>query len=623
MSEYMENYSDLINSIDEIAILLDNKGNILTANNSFYQSMQKFYRNFDDLTGENVFDLFPPEISIKRKKIFDKIVKGRKKLTCRERLYNDIPVEVTFKPIFNGFGSVEKVCAFSKEITSDKMESETKPIDYKNFFDEMICGFAYHKIILDKDDKPVDYLFLDINPKFEQLLQRSRDEVVGKTVLELLPETEPYWIETYGDVALTGNPIKYSNYSKEFDKYFEVYAFSPEKYYFAVTFNDVTEAKKTELNLETTISKYRNVFEHAPIGIFRSTPEGRFLEVNQTLAEMLGYDTPDEVLEKIKDIAEDVYVRSEKRAEIVKQNIKGKTVTKHENLYRRKDGSHFIGYLILSTYRDVHGKTLHLEGMVEDITERKKAEEQLLKSKKLAEEASKYKSEFLANMSHELRTPLNSILGFCQIIDDFDLPENEMKGYVKLVYNSGKYLLDYINDVLDLSKIEAGKEEIKKEKFNVHDLLEEIVTLTQPLITSDKVIFDTMVEEKCSTKIYTDYMKLKQILINLVNNAAKFTEEGYIKVNVKKFPIVRYYDEDKTFIHFQISDTGCGIPKEKCKSIFDQYVQVNGSDRKKYKGTGLGLAISKKLVELLGGKIWFDTGVQGTSFHFIVETKPV
>jgi signal transduction histidine kinase len=229
-------------------------------------------------------------------------------------------------------------------------------------------------------------------------------------------------------------------------------------------------------------------------------------------------------------------------------------------------------------------------------------------------ELDKLKSSFLANMSHELRTPLNSILGFTDVmLEGLDGPLTDyMENDLRLVQKNGQHLLHLINDVLDMAKIEAGKMNLHPEIFKVHELLHEVTGITSTL-ASDKNL-SLFIEEVSDqdVEIYADHTRLRQVMINLVNNAIKFTEKGEVCLSTKAIEGGR--------VLVSVKDTGIGIPPEKLDSIFQEFTQVDTSTTRKAGGTGLGLPISRRLVEMHGGRLWAEsTGVEGEGASFYVE----
>ena len=250
-------------------------------------------------------------------------------------------------------------------------------------------------------------------------------------------------------------------------------------------------------------------------------------------------------------------------------------------------------------------------GVIRDITERKKEEEELIIAKEKAEESDKLKSEFLANMSHEIRTPMNSILGFSSLIDK-KLSPKKLEDYMNIIKNSGQLLMTIIDDIIDLSKIQSGAFRIEKEYFDVKNMIimsnEEYNQLLKFKGKEDIKIMIKLNDDNCKT--YSDGKKIKQVLNNLIGNAAKFTNKGSITYGYKK---------TKKEIKFFVKDTGIGISKDNIDKIFERFYQVKNKNQKKQEGTGLGLTICKAIVNLLGGKIWVVSKLgQGSTFYFTV-----
>ena len=247
--------------------------------------------------------------------------------------------------------------------------------------------------------------------------------------------------------------------------------------------------------------------------------------------------------------------------------------------------------------------------------EKEKRAAELIIAKENAEESDKLKTAFLQNMSHEIRTPLNGIIGFSSLLNDDDISKEEIKKFTAIISQSGKRLIEIVNNVLDISKIQTGQIEIKREKILVNTIFSDLFTFFSPIANAKNIILNYNNQNDKFRTIFTDETKLHQILTNLINNAIKFTKTGNIDFG---------YEIKKNFIQLYVKDTGIGLPKELFDRIFDRFIQAEQSMTKNYEGAGLGLAISKGLVELLGGKIWVESEIdKGTTFYFTLPYSQV
>ncbi|MFT3892832.1 MAG: ATP-binding protein [Anaerolineales bacterium] len=250
--------------------------------------------------------------------------------------------------------------------------------------------------------------------------------------------------------------------------------------------------------------------------------------------------------------------------------------------------------------------SIHLEAL--------RLTEELQKRAKELKELDRLKSAFLANMSHELRTPLNSILGFTDVMLeglDGELTEY-MDNDLRLIQKNGQHLLHLINDVLDMAKIESGRMNLHPEKFKVHDLLSEVTSITSTLASEKNIALFIAEDSDSEVEVFADNTRIRQVMINLVNNAIKFTPGGKIALHVARM--------DSARVLVSVKDTGLGIPTDHLEAIFQEFTQVDTSTTRKVGGTGLGLPISRRLVEMHGGRLWAEsTGIEGEGSTFYVE----
>ncbi len=365
----------------------------------------------------------------------------------------------------------------------------------------------------------------------------------------------------------------------------------------ANTFNEMSDdIQKLIVDLRQAEENYRGFFENATEGIFRTTIEGKMVDVNPAFAKLLGYNSPKELLSAISDIGNQLYVNPKRRIELIRELQINGSVQDFEYEVKLPSGeSRFLtNYCRLVTEDDGQ---VYLEGMSTDISERKLKENAEIE-KEAALAANKSKSEFLANMSHEIRTPLNAILGMTEMLSESGLNAEQHK-YVALFKSAGESLLRLINEILDFSKIEAGQMVIHSSSFDLKKLLDNLTSIIKLQTKDSSLEFKITVENNVPQWIIGDELRLKQVLMNLLGNAAKFTDKGSVELQVSASSI----NEHNLEINFRIKDTGIGIDNKKLSAVFESFTQADSSTTRKYGGTGLGLAISKRLVDLMGGRL--------------------
>ncbi|NLS97724.1 MAG: response regulator [Planctomycetaceae bacterium] len=401
---------------------------------------------------------------------------------------------------------------------------------------------------------------------------------------------------------------------------------------------DVTDVKVAEAVLRESESRYRALFESTGDAIMLLGADG-FLECNQATLDLFGCSSPQDFISKHPSELSPPYQpdgidsRTAADARIAAAYKTG--MTRFDWLHRRMDGQEFTADVLLVRV-DLPDRSF-IQAVVRDITERKAAEQalkeahekleqrvrertaELAEAKEAAETANRAKSDFLANMSHEIRTPMNAIIGMTELVLDTDL-EDSQRDYLRIVRDSGDALLALINDILDFSKIEAGKFDLVKAPFDVRESLGDTMKSLALRAHSKGLELACEIHSDVPQRLLGDMGRLRQVIVNLVGNAVKFTDRGEVVLRVERNDDV---GED-VVLHFSVSDTGIGIPREQQTIIFEAFEQLDRSTTRRYAGTGLGLAISSRLVEFMGGRIWVDSQVGlGSTFHFTAQFETV
>ncbi len=401
--------------------------------------------------------------------------------------------------------------------------------------------------------------------------------------------------------------------------------------------------------LRKTEEKYRTIFENAVDGIFQTTSEGQYLSANPALARIYGYESTEELLTNLTNIEQQLYVNPNRRLEFKRLIQEYGTVSDFESQVYSKDGRAIWISENARAVQDAEGAFLFYEGTVQDITRRKQAEEErqlaqteLQQAKEVAETANRAKSQFLANMSHELRTPLNAIIGYSEMLQEEaeDLDQEDFIPDLQKIHSAGNHLLGLINDILDLSKIEAGRMELYLETFDIASMVEDVVTTIQPLVEKNANILRVESANKLGF-MNADLTKVRQSLFNLLSNASKFTKEGAITLTVMRerqggqgglldaslSPLLQESPDQfstQDWLTFRVTDSGIGMTPEQMSKLFEAFRQADASTTRQYGGTGLGLAITKKLCQMMGGDVTVESEIgKGSTFIIKLPTQVI
>ncbi len=357
----------------------------------------------------------------------------------------------------------------------------------------------------------------------------------------------------------------------------------------------------------------RSLIESNVDALITTDPSGIITDVNKEMEALTGC-TRDEL---IGAPFKDCFTNPERAEAGIKLVLSEKKVTDYELTARARDGKETVVSYNATTFYDRSRTLQGVFAAARDVTERKRVEVELQQAKAVAESASRTKSDFLASMSHEIRTPMNSIMGIADLLAKTTLSPEQDK-YVQIFRRAGDNLLNLINDILDLSKVEASQLELERTGFSLNDHLEKVMEMVAARAHEKALVMVCEIAPNVPTDLVGDPTRLQQVLLNLLGNAIKFTQSG--KVSLRVAP-----DGDAavpTALRFTVSDTGIGIPPEKLGRVFERFTQANSSTTRRFGGSGLGLTISKRLVELMGGRIWVESEVgEGSVFAFAVPLE--
>lgn len=517
-----------------------------------------------------------------------------------------IPVEYTSSPIRDKDGNLTGAVVVFKDVTEER---EAK--DFQDLITNNIPDYIYVK-----DE---NFNIVQANKAFLELYpEKIRNKVVGRSGVEHFTKEDSKAFLEYDRIALetgyseTEETIAFPNgkIKTMLTKKVRFENTEGQKFILGVS-RDITGLLKTQRENEDLRVALQNAVE----GIAKLDINGYCLYTNGSYAELLGYTTEEMVgMHWKKVVPEDQH---EHMLSLFQDMIDQEKVTT-ETLGLKKDGTTFHQQMTLIPCYDRTGLMDSYYCFFKDISEQKKAEEEIIRAKEEAQHANIMKSEFLANMSHEIRTPLNGVIGAADLLGRTQIAPQQQK-YLDIITGSGDTLLALINDVLDLSKIEAGEMDINPEPVIIRTLIRDAQQSIATKADEKNVELVVDYEGHVPISVMADPVRLTQIMINLLGNAVKFVDTGYIAVKVQEIKT----EKDDVTLRINVEDTGIGIPQDKLETIFDKFAQADATTTKKYGGTGLGLAITQRLVEMMGGKIGVESEEgKGTTFWFEV-TLPI
>ena len=620
-----DQYKVLIDQAADGIFIGDTEGNLINVNNS---GCRLTGYTSEELRKFNLTDLFVKNKKLKKSRLIDRVNNGKAYKSEEIILRKDtgkIPIEINIKKLSDG-----RYHAIFRDVSERKQAEEKlrqNEIRFRSLFENMSNNVAIFEVIGNGDR----FIFKNFNSAAEKLENIKREDIIGKEAAVVFPLINEYKLnDTFKRVWNTGKaehqPIIVTDDSGGLLSWTENFIYRLPSNEIVVIYDDITERKKAEIDLIKTKERYRIATEETMVAVWERNLETGVGHTDPVLFDILGYPSP-YVTDSFSLWRE--YINPQDLEQIQKLNadLEDGRIKELNFKFRatHKDGS--IRWFLDKgvALRNEKGEAIRLIGTITDITQQQKIEEELILSREKAVEADNLKSTFLANMSHEIRTPMNGILGFSDLLKSEDSTVEERENYVDIIHQSGNQLMNIINDILDISKIEVGQIQLNEENTSINEILSELLTLFKPEV-ADKQNIKLLIHKDLTDNesvIVTDGVRLRQILTNLINNAIKFTKEGSVEFGYLLIhDCENEYSKDGACLQFYVKDTGIGIPKNKREIIFDRFRQSDESHTRKFGGTGLGLAISKGFVELLGGDIWHEsTENKGSTFYFTIPYK--
>ncbi|MGM0608264.1 MAG: ATP-binding protein [Candidatus Muiribacteriota bacterium] len=504
-----------------------------------------------------------------------------------------------------------------------KVQSEKK-YSKRSLYLESIIENLPVPVFLKNDN----FQYKAVNRTFEKTLEVQLYDFKNKTSISVLSE-EINHIFNKKEQELLNNPEKNQVYegtldlwgnrksSFLFSKSLFIDENTDEKYIIGII-TDISAVRQYEYQLDNSkqvLKKFSTAIQNSPVTIMITDIKGKIEYVNNHFEQTTGYK-PEEVIGRKPSVLKSGLHNKTFYQNMWKTIISGKKFSS-EIMNKKKDGTIYIEEAKISPVFNQGGEIINFVAVKEDVTEKIKLQEKLYYSAAEAENANKAKSIFLANMSHEIRTPLNGIIGLSDLLLETELNQQQEE-FTRMISQSGSLLITIINDVLDFSKIEHGKMKLYESQGSIHELIKTIMKVFNYQIEEKQLKLNYYIAEDVPEFFLGDKTRLSQILINLVSNAVKFTDKGEVFLEVTK----EEEAESDIKLKFLVRDTGIGINKNLLPKLFDSFSQAEEAPNKKYGGSGLGLAISKKLIQMMGGRIWVESSEgNGSSFYFTVMLK--
>lgn len=608
----------LIESANDAIVSKDLNG-IITSWNKGAERI--FGYRADEIVGKSVMTLIPGERQDEEKLIISRIRAGERvehfeTIRCRKD-GSLVEVSLTVSPIKAPDGTILGASKIARELTDlreAQRQLQASDERYRTLFNSIDEGFCVIQMLYDESGNAVDYRFLEVNPAFER--HTGLIDAKGKTMRGMVPNHDDNWFEIYGEVAKTGEPVRFENYAKELGRWYDLYALRvgrPEEHKVAVLFGEITDRKKSEeesrhlLNqLAAERAKLEYLFTKAPA--FVATLQGAnhvFELTNPAYCQLIGHRDvigkpareaiPEAEGQGFIELLDQVYQSGQPfiGREVPIQLQTGPDTPPEE---------HFLDFVYQPTFESDSTVTgIFVHGI--DISEQ-------VRARREAETANRTKDEFLATLSHELRTPLNAILGWSRLLGDERLDKDEEKRAIEAIQRNAQLQAQLIEDILDVSRIISGKLRLETRPTDLAAVVEAAVESVLPAAQAKNIRLQRVLDSGTNL-VSGDPNRLQQVIWNLLSNAIKFTpKEGRVQVRLERV---------NSHIEIVVTDTGIGIPADVLPYVFDRFRQADSTTTRNYGGLGLGLAIVRHLVEMHGGTVTAESNGNGEGSTFTVE----
>ncbi len=603
----------LMDNLPDAIFVTDADGRYVTDN----QAHQTLMRAAGGVVGKTLFDFLPPERAARYHADDRRILESGQGLLDREEPWTDREgnrrwMSLTKVPLPGENGAIVGLVGICRDITELKRAEEERDRFFTLSLD-MLCIAGF------------DGYFKRLNPAFERILGYPLEELLARPFLDFVhPDDQEATRAETAKLRAGGDTICFENRYRCRDGSYRwmlwtAAPFVGQRLIYAAA-RDITERKTTEEALSRERNLLRTLMDNLPDHIFVKDTASRFVTANAATLHSLGAERLEDVVGKTdfdflgRHLAEKYYQDEQAVCR------SGRPLVNREELLIDRSGAEKWLLTTKVPLLDRTGTVIGLVGMSHDITERKRMEEQWQQAKETAEVANRAKSEFLARMSHEIRTPMNGILGMTELALETELTA-EQREYLQMVKASADGLLTVINDILDFSKIEAGKLHLEPAPFAVRDSLDDTVRTLGLRAEQKGLELVCHIAPDVPDQLVGDLGRLRQVIVNLVGNAIKFTSQGEVIVSLQRMKEEKPPIPPSSFLllTFEVTDTGMGIPADKHRIIFEPFEQVEGGDNRRFGGTGLGLAISSQLVSLMGGHLQVQSPVEngrGSRFYF-------